>query len=294
MDLEHGALILEGGGLRGVYTSGMLRFFTDRGIFFPYVIGVSMGACNAANYVSRQPERNRIVNIRYVNDVRFLSYTRLFTRGELFGMKFIFDTLPHSLVPFDFTTFMENDVKCITVVTDCESGEALYYEKKELGENYLTVLQASNSLPFVAKPVHYHGLILMDGGLSDAVPIKKSIDDGNAKNVLILTRPKGYRKKQARFIWFASLWYPRYKGLLHAIATRYEKYNETMDFIDQLEQKGLAFVIRPRSALNVGRAERNKDKLYAAYDQGYTDGSMSEPSLRSFLRGSVQRYTNAQ
>jgi len=288
MDLEGGALVLEGGGLRGVYTSGVLRFFMDNGIFFPYVIGVSMGACNAANYVSRQPERNRIVSIRYVNDARYLSYARLLIRGELFGMKFIFDTLPRSLIPFDFTTFMENDVKCITVVTDCETGEALYYEKKGLGKDYLKVLQASNSLPFVAKPVHYNGLILMDGGLSDAVPIKKSIDDGNAKNVLILTRPKGYRKKRTRFLLFASLRYPRYKGLLNAIATRHARYNETMDFIDQLEQQGRVFVIRPRSALNAGRAERNKDKLYAAYDQGYNDGSASETGLRSFLNGSVQ------
>jgi len=288
MDLEGAALILEGGGLRGVYTSGVLRFFMDKGIFFPYVIGVSMGACNAANYVSRQPERNRTVSIRYVNDVRFLSYARLFIRGELFGVKFIFDTLPHSLVPFDFTTFMENDVKCITVVTDCKSGEALYYEKKELGEDYLKILQASNSLPFVAKPVHYNGRILMDGGLSDAVPIKKSIDDGNAKNVLILTRPKGYRKKRTLFFLFASLRYPWYKGLLNAIATRHKGYNETMDFIEKLEQGGLAFVIRPRSALNVGRAERNKNKLYAAYDQGYIDGSVSETGLLSFLNGSVQ------
>jgi predicted patatin/cPLA2 family phospholipase len=283
MDLAHGTLVLEGGGLRGIYTSGVLRFFMDKGIFFPYVIGVSMGACNAANYVSRQPERNRIVSTRYVNDARYLSYSRLLLRGELFGMKFIFDTLPRSLVPFDFTTFMENDVKCITVVTDCETGEALYYEKKELGKDYLKVLQASNSLPFVAKPVHYNGRILMDGGLSDSVPIRKSIDDGNKKNVLILTRPKGYRKKRPRFIRFASVRYRRYKGLCNALATRYARYNETMDFIDQLEEQGGVFVIRPRFALNVGRAERNKDKLYAAYDQGYSDACACDTGLLSFL-----------
>jgi predicted patatin/cPLA2 family phospholipase len=285
MDLAHGALVLEGGGLRGIYTSGVLRFFMDKGIFFPYVIGVSMGACNAANYVSRQPERNRIVSTRYVNDARYLSYARLLLRGELFGMKFIFDTLPRSLVPFDFTTFMENEVKCITVVTDCETGEALYYEKKGLGEDYLKVLQASNSLPFVAKPVHYNGRILMDGGLSDSVPIRKSTDDGNEKNVLILTRPKGYRKKRPRFMRFASVRYRRYKGLCNALATRHLRYNETMDFIDELEEQGGVFVIRPRSALNVGRAERNKDKLYAAYDQGYSDACACETGLVSFLDG---------
>jgi predicted patatin/cPLA2 family phospholipase len=283
MDLEHGALVLEGGGLRGIYTSGVLRFFMDKGVFFPYVIGVSMGACNAANYVSRQPERNRMVCIRYVNDARYISYSRLLMRGELFGMKFIFDTLPHSLVPFDFKTFMENDVKCITVATDCETGETLYYEKKELGEDYLKVVQASNSLPFVAKPVRYEGRILMDGGLTDAVPICKSIDDGNTRNVLILTRPKGYRKKQPRFMRLATMRYSRYKGLCEALASRHARYNETMDFIDQLEQRGEVFVIRPRLALNAGRAERNKDKLYAASDQGYSDASECYTGLCSYL-----------
>jgi predicted patatin/cPLA2 family phospholipase len=287
MDLEHGALVLEGGGLRGVYTSGVLRFFTDKGVLFPYVIGVSMGACNAANYVSRQPERNRIVCIRYVNDPRYISYSRLLMRGELFGMKFIFDTLPRSLVPFDFKTFMENDVKCITVVTDCETGETLYYDKKELGEDYLKVLQASNSLPFVAKPVRYKGRTLMDGGLSDAVPIRKSIGDGKKRNVLILTRPKGYRKKRPRFLRFAALRYSRYRGLCEALARRHTRYNETMDFIDQLEERGEVFVIRPRLALNVGRAERNRDKLYAAYDQGYSDAATCYVGLCSYLNSNL-------
>jgi predicted patatin/cPLA2 family phospholipase len=287
MDLKQGALVLEGGGLRGVYTSGVLRFFMGKGIYFPYVIGVSMGACNAANYVSRQPERNRIVCIRYVNDPRYISYSRLLMRGELFGMKFIFDTLPRSLVPFDFKTFMDNDVKCLTVVTDCETGETLYYDKKELGEDYLKILQASNSLPFVAKPVHYEGRTLMDGGLTDAVPIRKSIDDGNTRNVLILTRPKGYRKKQPRFIRFAAMRYSRYKGLCEALASRHKRYNETMDFIDQLEQRGEVLVIRPRLALNVGRAERNKDKLYAAYDKGYSDAATCYKGLRSYLNSNL-------
>lgn len=283
MDLEHAALVLEGGGLRGVYTSGVLRFFVDRGIFFPYVIGVSMGACNAANYVSRQPERNRIVNIRYVNDSRYISYWRLLIKGELFGMKFIFDTIPRSLVPFDFRTFMESKVRCITTVTDCETGEARYYEKGEVGEDYLKILQASCSLPFLAKPVYYQGKTLMDGGLSDSVPIRKSIADGNTKNVVVLTRPKGYRKKPAHHIRLAHIRYPRYKGLCEALATRDAGYNETMDFVDQLEKQGEVFVIRPWFDLNVGRAERNKDNLYAAYDTGYADASECYTALYSYL-----------
>lgn len=283
MNLKNGALVLEGGGLRGVYTSGAIRFLVDKGIYFPYVIGVSMGACNAANYISHQPERNRIVNIRYVNDHRYLSYYDLLTKGELFGMQFIFNTIPHSLVPFNFNTFMENDAKCFTTVTDCETGEPVYYEKREVGEDYLKILQASCSLPFLAKAVHYRGRILMDGGLSDAVPIHKSIKDGNKKNVLILTRPKGYRKSKPRWLWFNHLLNSKYKGLLEILSKRHVRYNQTMNFIDELEQRSDIFVIRPQEALTAGRLERNKEKLYAAYDQGYGDASACYEGLCSFL-----------
>ncbi|MEA3487577.1 MAG: patatin family protein [Thermodesulfobacteriota bacterium] len=283
MDLKNSALILEGGGLRGVYTSGALRFFMDQGLFFPYVIGVSMGACNAANYVSRQPERNRIVNIGFVNDSRYLSYLRLLAGGELFGMKFIFDTIPNSLIPFDYQTFRESDTKCITVVTNCKTGEPLYFDKSELGEDYLSILQASTCLPFISKPVQYNGQILMDGGISDSIPIRKSIGDGKRKNVLILTQPKGYRKKQSRLNGFARMRYPRFPGLCEALANRYIRYNETMDFIDALEQQSEVFIIRPRSALPAGRIERNKNKLYATYDQGYLDASESYEELCRYL-----------
>jgi len=283
MDLKNSGLVLEGGGLRGIYTSGVLRLLMDRGLFFPYVIGVSMGACNAANYVSRQSERNRIVNTRYVNDSRYLSYLRLLAGGELFGMDFIFDTIPNSLVPFDYETFRGSDVKCVTVVTDCTTGEALYFEKAELGEDYLSVLQASTCLPFIAKPVRYNGLILMDGGLSDSVPIKRSISDGNTKQVLILTRPKGYRKKPSWAGQIARIRYPRLPGLWNTLARRHTEYNETMDLVDQMEQKGEAFIIRPRSDLHVGRIERSKNKLYAAYDQGYQDAAQSCDELCRYL-----------
>ena len=255
----------------------------EKKLHFPYVIGVSMGACNAANYVSQQPERNRIVNIRYVNDTRYISYFRLLTKGELFGMGFIFDTIPSQLVPFDYKSFFESEQKCFTTVTDCITGEALHYEKSELGEDYMKILQASCSLPYVSKPVHCKGRVLMDGGLSDSVPIRKSIHDGNDKNVLVLTRPKGYRKKRAHFLALARLWYPRYKGLYRSLKNRHVQYNETMDYIEHLENRGKVLVIRPRAPLNAGRVERNKERLYATYDQGCEDASASYAKLCSYL-----------
>lgn len=278
------SLVLEGGGLRGVYTSGVLRFFMEQRLYFGYVIGVSMGACNGANYISKQPERNRIVNIHFVNDRRHLSYLRWLFKGELFGMGFIFDTIPNQLIPFDYKTFNEDNGKCVVAVTDCMTGEAVYYEKAALGDAYLKVLQASCSLPFISRPVRYDGRILMDGGLADSVPLARSIHDGNRKHVLVLTQPKGYRKTPSVLgNWLIRLRYPRYKGLQKALAGRAAVYNATLEWIERLEDAGSLFVVRPQARLGVGRVERNKDKLYTTYDRGYADAESCHDRLRDYL-----------
>lgn len=283
MNLKSVGLVLEGGGMRGVYTAGVLRFFMDQHLYLPYVIGVSMGACNGANYVARQPERNRIVNIRYVKDTRFISYGRLLLGGELFGMRFIFNTIPRRLVPFDFETFQNSSQRFIVTATDCETGQAVYYEKQMRGDDLLHVLQAGCSLPLIQKPVRYDGRLLMDGGIADSVPIRKSIHDGNQRHVLVLTRPKGYRKKRSRMENLIRLRYRKYPGLCKAFAHRATGYNETMEFIDRLEDQKGVFVIRPSQSLAVGRTERNPEKLYAVYDQGYEDAKACYGALCAYL-----------
>jgi predicted patatin/cPLA2 family phospholipase len=242
-----------------------------------------MGACNAANYVSKQPERNRIVNTRFVTDTRYISYRRLLCGGDLFGMHFIFTTIPEELVPFDYATFYASGVRLVTVVTDCLTGEPLYYEKKDLGEEYLKVLRASSSLPFIAKPVEFRGRILMDGGLSDSVPIRRCMGDGVRKPVVVLTREKGYRKSPSRAAALARLFYPRYPGLKAALASRYREYNETMDFLDAMEERGELFVIRPRMKLDVGRVERNRTKIYRAYEEGCDEAAGRFSALEAYL-----------
>jgi len=283
MQVSGSGLVLEGGGLRGIFTSGVLRLFMDRGLYFPYVIGVSMGACNGVNYLSRQPERNRIVNTRYVGDSRYLSSLRLLSGGDLFGMDFIFDTLPNELVPFDYATFSANDARFFLVATDCVSGEAVYLEKSELGADFFTALRASSSLPFIAKPVTFRGKTLMDGGLSDSIPIRRCLADGNRKAVIVLTREKGYRKKRPLFTRHVSLRYPRFPGLKRAYESRYLEYNETLDEIEAMEARGEIFVLRPERPLEVGRAERNKDKLYLVYDYGYEAAKLRFDDLVRYL-----------
>ena len=279
-----GALVLEGGGLRGNYTAGVLRFLMARALYFPYVIGVSIGACNGSNYVSRQMERNRIVNTRFVGDPRFMSYRRLMRGGGFFGMDFIFDTLPRRLVPFDFGAFRSSDQRFVITTTDCETGEAVYYEKEQLDDAaLLAVLQAGCSLPFLQKPVSFDGRLLMDGGIADAVPLRKSMADGNRKHVLVLTRPAGYRKRVSRLAGLIRLRYPHLPGLCRAFTDRARRYNRRMQQIEKLEAAGAVFVIRPRAALEVSRTETDVGKLEAIYTRGYRDAAGREADLTAYL-----------
>jgi predicted patatin/cPLA2 family phospholipase len=284
LKLENAALVLEGGGLRGTFTSGVLRRFVDDKLYFAYVIGVSMGACNAANYLSLQPERNRLVNTRYVRDSRYISYRRLFTGGDLFGMDFIFREIPSRLIPFDLETFLANPMRCVTVVTDCVTGQPLYCEKSELGTDYLTMLKASSSLPLIAKPVEYKGRFFMDGGLADSVPVRHAAADGWKKQVVVLTRPKGYRKKPSRLPSFLFRGYRKFPGLLACLKNRYRNYNETMDYIEECEGRGEIFVIRPETDPPAGRVERNVAKIYMTYDQGYAAANACFGRLMDYLR----------
>lgn len=284
--MVNAGLVLEGGGLRGVFTSGVLRRFVDEDLWFSKIYGVSMGACSGANYVSRQPERNRIVNISFVNDPRYLSWLRLLRGGDLFGMEFIFKTIPHSIVPFDYAAFRNNPVRFWVGVTDCSTGEAWHLEKGEFAdtvENVDAVFQATASLPLIAKPVLFRGRTVMDGGIADAVPIRKSITEGDAKHVIVLTQMRGYRKKtnQSRIPW--RLWYPGYPGLVWMLDRRNEVYNETMDLIEDMEARGEAFVIRPETTLGIGRICRKPKKLYDLYDIGYFEAQKRMDALRAYL-----------
>jgi len=283
LKLENAALVLEGGGLRGTFTSGVLRRFVDDKLYFEYVIGVSMGACNAANYLSLQPERNRIVNTRFVRDSRYLSYRRLFLGGDLFGMNFIFDEIPNKLIPYDLKTYLENPMRCITVTIDCVTGESLYYDKNNLGNDYLEVLKASSSLPLIAKPVKYNGRFLMDGGLSDPIPIRHAAEDGFKKRVVVLTRQRGYRKTPSKMPKILLLRYRKFPGLLQNIKTQYLHYNETIDHIEELEARGEIFVIRPKEKPPAGRVERDVSKIYLTYDLGYAAASECFPQLLEYL-----------
>lgn len=276
-------LVLEGGGSRGVYTGGVLQYLMEQNIYIPYVIGVSAGACNGSSYISRQIDRNKTVNIDYVSHPDYLSLRNWIKKRELFGMDFLFDTLPNDLVPFDYQVFNEATEEFVVGVTDCTTGEPLFYPKSSYANDMLTLLRASSSLPMVAPVVEFDNLSLMDGGISAPIPIKQSMKDGNRKNVVILTRNRGYYKKPQSFNWYIKRKYREYPGLLKALEKRHIEYNDTLNYLYEEEKKGNVFLISPTEKLTVGRIEKNKNKLMDLYQKGYEDVKKLEKDLQEFL-----------
>ncbi|WP_069649311.1 patatin-like phospholipase family protein [Caloranaerobacter ferrireducens] len=263
-------LVLEGGGMRGCYTSGVLDFFMEKDLYFPYIIGVSAGACNASSYISRQKGRSIKINLDYAKDDRYISYKNLITKGSIFGMDFIFNEIPNKLIPFDFETFNKAKEKFIIVATDCKTGQPVYFDKDEC-EDVIKAIKASSSLPFVAPIVEMEGKFLLDGGIADPLPIKKSIEDGNKKNVIVLTRNRGYRKSPFKLKKLLKIIYSEYPGIIDAMLNRYKIYNNTLEYIEKLESEKKVFVIRPTKDMKVDRIERDVNKLKELYEMGYED-----------------------
>jgi len=281
--MENIGLVLEGGGSRGVYTAGVLRYLMEQEIYLPYVIGVSAGACNGSSYVSHQMDRNRAVNIDYIDHPDYLSFRNFIKKRQLFGMDFLFDRLPNELVPFDFQTFYGAKEEFVVGATDCITGEPVFYKKEDYAHDVLSIIRASSSMPLFAPAIHFDDRILMDGGIAAPIPIKQSEKDGNRKNVIILTRNKGYYKKPQSFGGYLRKKYREYPGLVKAMEKRHQVYNETLEYIDAEEKKGNVFVIRPSEKLKVSRIEKNKDKLTALYQQGMEDAAKVAEPLGEFL-----------
>ncbi|MGM0899672.1 MAG: patatin-like phospholipase family protein [Bacillota bacterium] len=275
-------LVLEGGGMRGVYTAGVLEYFLEQGIEFPYVIGVSAGAANAASYLSKQKGRNRKVNIDMVSDPRYISWQNFIKTRQAFGMDFIFDEIPNKIVPYHYDEFYKNEAEFVVGTTDCLSGEPVYFSKEDYGQDMLKVIRASSSLPFLSPEMHFKHKILLDGGISDPIPLRKSIQDGNKRNVVVLTRNEGYLKKPSKFQFLVKRKYPQYSGLQTALAKRYQVYNDTIAFLTEEEKKGNVMIIRPTEPIEVGRMERNPEKLDKLYQQGYEDARKVEGRLSAW------------
>lgn len=278
-------LVLEGGGMRGAYSSGVLAAIMDEDITFPYVIGVSAGASNGANFVAEQRERNKKVFVDYVKDKDYSGFKHWIKNKSYFNMDFLYDKLPNELVPFDYNTFNNSSTTFKACTTNCSTGKPVYFEKSGYAPKYYmeVILRASSSLPIISKPVKINGEQYFDGGIADSIPIKKSILDGNKYNVVILTRNKEYRKEKQKLGFVEKILSRKYPKVLEAIEVRHIRYNETLDLIDRLEKDGKVFVFRPINKLEVDRLERDIHKLEQLYKQGYDEANDKMDSFKKWL-----------
>lgn len=276
-------LILEGGGMRGLYTAGVLEYFAQHDIHFPYIIGVSAGACMAASFLSEQQGRNRTVSIDYVNDKRYLSFSNFIRKGELFGMDFIFDEIPNTLVPLDVNKIISGKEEFVIVTTNCETGEPMYFYKEDYDAQTLgKLLRASSSIPFFADAVEHDGKYMLDGGIVDPIPIIKAESDGLKKNVVVLTKPRGYYKKESRMSTIIN--YKKYPKVDERMKIRYKHYNERLDHIFEQEKKGNVVVIAPSENPGVGRTTRNTEKLEKLYELGFNDAKEQYEAVKSLAK----------
>ncbi|MBX0356647.1 patatin family protein [Halobacillus sp. Nhm2S1] len=277
-------LVLEGGGMRGAYTAGVLDFFLDEDIHIPYVVGASAGACNGSSYVARQRGRNYEVIVEYGAHPEYISYKRMITKRQLFGMDFIFDKLPNQLVPFDYDTFLQQKTRFVVGTTDMNTGEPVFYDRFPDRESLLKVIRASSSLPMVAPSIQYEGRELMDGGIADPIPMQASERDGNKKHVVVLTRNDGYIKGKMKAGWYFNRKYKKFPLFAKALLERHVRYNQQLQKVKEAEQNGDAFVIRPLKPLKVSRIERNRDRLHDLYAQGYEEAEAHAIRLERFLQ----------
>ena len=268
---SHTGLVLEGGGMRAVFTVGVLDCFMEHNLWFPYTIGVSAGASNGISYASRQPGRSRFSNIDLLEKYNYIGL-RHFLRGRGYiYMKYLFYIYPEQYYPLDFDTYFKSPDRFVMVTSNCLTGKAEYFEEKHDAKRLVDICCASCTLPVLCPVAYVDGVPMVDGGVCDAIPIQRAIDDGFRKNVIILTRNKGYRKKEKDF-WLPGFIYRQYPAIREQLKLRYRRYNEVLDYIDELEAKGDAIVIRPEKKIEVGRTTSDRKKLTALYEEGYEIG----------------------
>ena len=264
-------LVLEGGGMRGVFTSGVLDGFMKHDLYFRYVVAVSAGACNGMSYMSHQPRRARISNIDYLARYNYIGIRHLVTQGCIFDRELLYDKFPNQYLPFDFDTFFNNQCTFEMVTTNCRTGQAMCLSEKHDRQRALDIVRASSSLPYVSKIVEVDGIPMLDGGIVDSIPVQRAIDMGHPFNVVVCTRNKGYREtgrdyKIPRFI------YRNYPRLRVALSRRIAAYNKQLEMIDRMEAAGQIICIRPERPMEVTRMAKDTAKLERLYEEGFALG----------------------
>ncbi len=282
--MKRTGLVLEGGATRGVFTAGVLDLLMEKDYRIPYVVGTSAGACNATGYVSRQPGRMKNCSIIKDEEYQYITVKNTLKNHTLLDMDLIFHKFPEEIFPFDYKTFFESDIQCEMVVTNCITGKAEYLSEHSSRKRLMDICQASSSIPVITKIVKINGVPYLDGGLADSIPIIHALKTGHNRNVIVLTRNKGYRKKEnTKGVQIYQMKYGKtYPNLVKTIVNRAKMYNRTLACIEKWEKEGKVFVIRPEIP-PVSRLERDVEKLEAFYQHGYDVMEEEFERMRYFL-----------
>ncbi len=261
-------LVLEGGGMRGVFTCGVLDYFMDHNLRFPYTIGVSAGAGNGLSYISRQRGRAKYSNIDLLEKYHYIGMKNLIKKKNIMDFDLLFGEIPEKILPFDYDTFFSSSERFVMVTTNCETGEANYFEEKKDKKRLLNICRASSSLPIVCPITYVDTIPMLDGGIVDSIPLLHAVNDGYKKNVVVLTRNKGYRKETKDYK-VPSFVYRKYPKIREALSHRCAVYNEQLEMVERMEDEGCIMAIRPEKPVIVDRIERDVQKLTDLYNEGY-------------------------
>jgi len=261
-------LVMEGGAMRGMFTAGVIDVFMENGITFDGAIGVSAGATFGCNIKSGQIGRAIRYNCKYCNDSRYGSVKSFLKTGDIFDVKFCYDTIVNELDIWDVEAFSNNPMEFWAVATDVETGEARYHKLTDGKEHDITWIRASASIPLVSNIVEIDGYKLLDGGVADSVPLEFFESQGYEKNVVVLTQPDDYRKSKYKTIPLAKLKYKYFPKFIEVFSNRHIRYNENIQYVRDREALGKAFVIRPKHKLDIHSAEKDPKKLIGAYEEG--------------------------
>lgn len=285
--MYNAAAILEGGGMRGTYTTGVIDAFLENDIEFASVYGVSAGACHGSSLVSRQHGRAFRLCHDYLHDKNYCGLYSLFKTGNLFGAEMLFTRFHHELDLYDFEEFeryQKRGGEFVVVATDLKTGDAVYHAMPlEEMIHKMLFIQASSSMPLVSRTVEIDGGLYLDGCIGDSIPVRHSISKGCMKNVVVLTRPRGYRKSANHLMPIIKMKYKAYPNFVARSKDRHIRYNETLEFIEREEEAGRMFVIAPSSEPDVQSYTKNAKKLEALYDMGYKDTCARMDELISYL-----------
>ena len=265
---DKSALVLEGGGMRGVFTCGVLDYLMDHKISFPYTVGVSAGACNGLSYMSHQRGRGRYSNIDLLAKYKYIGIRPLLKKRGLIDQQLLFHRFPDRILPYNYKAYAENPNRFEMVTTDCVSGRACYWEEKQDEKRIIDIVKASSSLPYACPIIYVDGKPMLDGGIVDSIPLMRAYEQGFDNSVVVLTRNRGYRKSDKEVI-VPRFIYKEYPRLRVALRNRNKIYNEQLELVERLEDEGKIKVIRPLKPIVVDRMETSVRKLTDLYEEGY-------------------------